>query len=170
MRPGFHLWDLCTGSGCIGIALKKSLPDLCVTLSDLSKDALSLARENICLNSVQVEVLEGDFLNPFQGSKADFVVSNPPYVSTSEWASLDPSVRLYEPKTALCGGEEGFDFYERLQRELPQFLNPKAQVFLEIGAGMGEGIEKIFSHGPWGSKQLLSDWSGKSRFFFLEMQ
>lgn len=163
MKQGV-LWDLCTGSGCIGIALKKVLPALSVTLSDLSPDALALAASNAQLNGVEVELLQGDLLTPFQGRKADYIVCNPPYISDDAFDHLDPSVRDFEPKLALAAGQKGTEFYERLMRELPPFLNPNAQVFLEIGAEQGGALKRIF-----GDKgELLSDWAGHPRFFFLE--
>ena len=164
------LWDVCTGSGCLGIALKKALPQVKVVLSDLSKDALALAKENAKANGAEVEFLEGDFLAPFEGRLCDFFVSNPPYVSQSEYLSLDRSVRDFEPKMALVGGEAGLDFYERLGRDLPRFLKPGGLAFLEIGAGQGEAVKKIFSGAEWAKAELKKDWSGRDRFFFLEKQ
>lgn len=159
---GGSLWDLCTGSGCIGIGLKKARPELSVTLSDLSGDALSLAAQNAKLNGVDVEILQGDLLAPFQGRKVDCVVCNPPYISQGEYAHLDPSVRNFEPKLALVGGDRGTELYERLARELPACLNPGAQVFLEIGAGQGEAIKKLFPTG-----ELHRDWAGHDRFLLI---
>lgn len=159
---GGSLWDLCTGSGCIGIGLKKARPELSVTLSDLSGDALSLAAQNAKLNGVDVEILQGDLLTPFQGRKVDCVVCNPPYISQGEYAHLDPSVRNFEPKLALVGGDRGTELYERLARELPAYLNPGAQVFLEIGAGQGEAIKKLFPTG-----ELHRDWAGHDRFLLI---
>lgn len=162
------LWDLCTGSGCMGIALKKRFPALRVCLSDSSQEALELALENSRKNEVEVEIFQGDFLEPFRGRKADFILCNPPYVSAAEYTSLDSSVKDFEPKVALVGGERGTEFYERLAKEVPPLLNNKALVFLEIGAGQKEAIQKIFSSPVWSSCEPLKDWSGKDRFFFLE--
>lgn len=167
---GTVLWDICTGSGCIGISLKKKLPQLQVSLSDLSPEALRLASQNSQKNQVELEICQGDLLEPFRGRKADFIVCNPPYVQLSEYFLLDASVRDFEPRGALVGGERGTEFYERLERELPQFLNRGASVFFEIGSGQGASLKKIFSSPVWTSRELHFDWSGKERFFFLEMQ
>jgi release factor glutamine methyltransferase len=164
------LWDLCTGSGCIGIALKKKLPHLQVSLSDISDQALQLAKENSLLNEVKVDFCLGDLLTPFQEKKADWVVCNPPYISKNEYALLDVSVKEFEPSLALIGGERGVEFYERLEKELVSFLNHGASVFFEIGATQGDCIKEIFSSSIWRSQKVLQDWSGKDRFFFLEMQ
>ncbi len=165
---GCVVWDLCTGSGCLGIALKKARPELDVTLSDLSSDALMLAKQNAKENQVEVNFLQGDLLAPFQGQKADIVVCNPPYISTSEYLNLQPSVRMFEPKMALVSGERGTELYERLARDLPLFLKEKAQVFLEIGTGQGPLLQKIFSEGIWTRAEVEKDWAGHDRFFFLE--
>lgn len=169
-KPLGIAWDLCTGSGCIGIALKKTLPHLAVSLSDLSKDALSLAAENGKINGVEISLYEGDLLTPFFGKKANLVVCNPPYVSASEYCALDPSVRDFEPKIALVGGKEGTEFYERLETDLPRYLHPGAQIFLEIGTLQGQAVRKIFSSDLWVRQELLRDWSGKDRFFYVEKQ
>ncbi len=157
------LWDICTGSGCLGIALKRACPDLQVTLSDLSPEALALAAENAQLNGVDVAFAEGDLFAPFKGKKADFLVCNPPYISQNEYFTLDAAVRDYEPQLALVGGERGTEFYERLAREWEAFAD---HLFLEIGAGQGERVKQIFG----GKGEIHKDWAGHSRFFFLEKQ
>jgi release factor glutamine methyltransferase len=165
---GKVLWDICCGSGCIGIALKKRFPDLQVALSDLSAEALAIAKQNADRNEVEVDCLQGDLLAPFKGKKAHFVICNPPYIAESEFQSLEVEVRRYEPKMALIGGETGVEFYERLNRELPAYLEPRSSVWLEIGYQQGKAVEQIFSGKPWKTAKLENDWSGQNRFFFLE--
>lgn len=162
---GKCLWDLCTGSGCIGIALKKALPSLEVTLLDVSKEALELADANAKRNGVEVSICQGDLLNALEGRKADFLICNPPYISKKEFASLDPSVRDFEPSLALLGGEEGLDFYVRLERDLPRFLQPGALFFFEIGYDQGQKIKEIFNKPIWQQLQVEKDWAGHPRFF-----
>ncbi len=164
------LFDICTGSGCIGLSLKKKFPALSVTLSDLSKDSLAICQKAALDHNLDVTILQGDLLEPFQGKKADYVFCNPPYISEEEYEGLQPSVKKYEPKMALVGGVTGLEFYERLAATLPSFLNPKAQVFLEIGQGQGESVNKIFSDACWVKRELIQDWSSKDRFFFLEIE
>ena len=136
-------WDICCGSGCLGIGLKKAHPHLDVTLSDLSAEALALAKKNADLNELSVNFLSGDLLAPFAGKKADLVLCNPPYVTEEEYASLDPEVKNYEPKMALLGG---LTFYQRLSQELPKYLNPGAKIFLEIGCTARKcGVKSFFS-------------------------
>ena len=169
-KPGLHAWDVCTGSGCIGIAVKKACPDLTMALSDRSAEALQVAQENAEKNGVEVELRCGDLLEPFCGSKADVVFCNPPYVSDKEFIELGRSVKDFEPKEALCGGADGGDFYRRLSAELPALLNPGAKVFLEIGNQQGELLKALFSGKEWKTARLEKDWSGHDRFFFLEFE
>ena len=163
-------WDLCCGSGCLGVSLKKALPDLEVSLSDLSAKAIEIAKVNASLNGVTVCFYQGDLLSPFQHRKVDFVLCNPPYISEQEFATLDPSVRLYEPKIALVAGVSGLEFYSRLANELPSYLNQGAQVFLEVGAGQGAAVGDLFGAKCWKTKRLEKDLAGHDRFFFLEFE
>lgn len=156
------LWDICTGSGCIGIAIKKALPALDVSLSDISKESLELARENANANDAQVSIVQGDLFLPFQGKMADFIVCNPPYVSKKEYEMLDPHVKDFEPELALVGGESGLEYYERLARDAKRFMVPSGLGFLEIGAGQGNSVIKIFS--SYSNVSCIKDLAGLDRF------
>lgn len=157
--------DLCCGSGCLGLAIKKRYPMLSVILSDVSPAALSIAAENSRSNDLSVELLEGDLLQPFAGRKAHFVVCNPPYIAENEWPTLEREVRDFEPRLALIAGECGLEFYQRLASELPAHLTVAARLWLEIGATQGQDLFNIFS-GPFWQKPCISqDLSGKDRFF-----
>lgn len=164
------LWDLCCGSGCIGIALKKQFPELNVVLSDLSSEALALAQENARLNKVEVSFLKGDLLAPFYGQKTDFFVCNPPYIAADELPLLDVEVRDYEPHQALIAGTSGLEFYQRLALALKDVLNAHAKVWFELGKGQGEMVREMFLEAPWKSSRVEQDWSGHDRFFFLEIE
>jgi len=158
------LWDVCCGSGAIGLALKKKFPQVEVSLSDISKEALDVARRNAQKNSLNVNLLQGDLFAPFTDQKADLIVCNPPYISESEYLKLDPSVRHFEPKRALVGGEDGLEFYRSLATEAGGYLRPGGVLCLEIGHDQGEEVLKLFS--LWKKKILEKDWSGKDRFVF----
>lgn len=157
--------DLCTGSGAIGIAVKKRYPHLDVTLSDLSPDALSLARENATHNGVDVRILQGDLCAHLLGEKFDYLFCNPPYIATAVYETLDLDP---EPRMAFDGGASGLIFYERLAKELPAILNPGAKVFLEIGYDQREAVLQIFSTPDWESAICTKDWAGHDRFIDLE--
>lgn len=163
-----EVWDLCCGSGCLGLGIKRQFPHFSVTMADLSEKAIAIACENGA--GTGVEVVLGDLLDPFSGKKADVVVCNPPYVSKKEYSELDCSVRDFEPEMALLGGDTGLEFYERLSRELPQHLRKGAKVFFEIGFCQGEGVMTLFQAPCWTQKTLKKDWAGHDRFFFLEFE
>jgi len=167
---GKELWDVCCGSGYIGIALKKHLPELRVVLSDISPEALEIAKENASTNDVEVEILQGDLLKPFLQRKADFFVCNPPYIAEKEYDTLDVEVRKYEPKLSLISGESGLEFYVKLAEQLPNRLNPGAKVWFEIGTGQGETIKQLFEGHIWRHRAIELDWAGHERFFLLEME
>ncbi len=158
--------DLCTGSGYLAIGLKKMRPDLEVVAVDLSKEALEVARGNGEYNGVEIEWLLGDLTKPLHG-KFDLVLCNPPYITADDYTTLDRSVRDFEPKMALVSGPTGYEFFERLAKELPPFLNEGAKVFFEIGTGQGAQVLKIFSQGPWTGQTVKPDWAGHDRFFSL---
>lgn len=150
------VWDICTGSGCIGIALKKKFPHLQITLSDICSKALSLAKENAHTNQVDLHFIQGDFLTPFSNQKADLIVSNPPYLTESEYVKLNS----FEPKMAFIAGERGTEFYERFSLD---YLNEPGWVFFEIGANQEVKLKKIFPNG-----ETINDYAGHPRVFFLE--
>jgi release factor glutamine methyltransferase len=163
-------WDLCTGSGCIGIAIKKACPHLSLSASDISNKALEVAVMNAKKNEAEIEFLLGDLLIPFTGRKADIVVCNPPYVSSAEFLTLDRSVKDHEPQIALLGGDDGLSFYRKLENELPSYLNSGAKIFFEIGALQGKAVQNIFCSKGWKNKRVEKDWSGHDRFFSLEFE
>lgn len=163
--------DLCTGSGCLAIGLKKACPSLQVYGVDICPEALSVARKNGAKNGVEVEWREGDLIEPVKEVKFDLVLCNPPYISEAEFKNLDREVRAYEPEKALVSGSSGYEFFERLVRELPPVLNPGAKVFFEMGSGQGAQIFTLFSQKPWLNSLVEPDWAGHDRFFssiFLE--
>lgn len=169
---GKVLWDVCCGSGCIGIALKKKFPSLTVVLSDISEKALAIAKENAYENATKVELVCGDLFAPLSlaGNKADFIVCNPPYISENEYETLEREVKGYEPKLALVAGDSGLEYYIRLSSELPSVLASSGKVWLEIGDSQGAKVKKIFNAPCWIHVCCEHDWSGRERFFSLEIE
>lgn len=162
------LCDLCCGSGCIGIAIKKAIPSLKVILSDISTDALKIAEVNSRNNQVEVEIRQGDGLSTIGEGELDFLISNPPYIAEGEYSCLEPEVRDFEPRLALIAGVTGFEFYERLALEALGKLKRPGMMLLEIGRGMGERVFDLFSGYPEAIRVVERDYSGYDRFFFLE--
>lgn len=162
------LWDLCCGSGCIGIAIKKALPELEVTLSDISEKAVTIARENGKNNQVEIDIKQGDLFTPFEGEKAHYIICNPPYISFAEYQELSKEVRDFEPKQALLAGDTGLEYYQKIASTLKNHLYPHAKVWLEIGYNQGPQVQKIFSLAGWNHTKVETDWAGHPRFFSLE--
>lgn len=134
-RPLTRALDLCTGSGCIGIALAVHNPGLPVDLVDLSPEALSLARENIALHRVgdRVRAYLGDLFDPLpEGACYDLIVSNPPYITTAEYEAL-PAEYAHEPKLGLEAGADGLDVALKLLRDAPRYLSPTGLLIVEVG-------------------------------------
>jgi release factor glutamine methyltransferase len=161
-------WDICCGSGCIGIAIKKRFPQLQVVLSDISEEAIQVAKKNAELNQVEIEFLKGDLLSPFSGRKVNFLVSNPPYIAAHEFNSLETEVKDYEPIQALISGPTGLEFYERFAKELKEFVVPQGKAWFEFGTSQGLAIYDMFCRANWTHCRVEKDWSGHDRFFFLE--
>jgi len=133
-RPIARALDLCTGSGCIGIAMAAHNPDWQVDLADISDDALALARENIAFQDVgeRVRAIKSDLFSNLAGERYDLVVSNPPYVTEREFAELPPEYG-HEPAPGLAAGHDGLDFALRILREAPAHLNDEGVLIVEVG-------------------------------------
>lgn len=139
-----RILDLCTGSGCIGLAIAKRVKDARVTMGDISPAALRVARRNITDQHLagRVSCIAIDALKPatkFLGT-FDMIVSNPPYVTTAQMAELPISVRDFEPQLALHGGEDGLDFYRAILQNYTQALAPNGYLLFEFGMGQEDDI------------------------------
>ncbi|MHC4220918.1 MAG: peptide chain release factor N(5)-glutamine methyltransferase [Planctomycetota bacterium] len=144
---GQYICDLCTGSGCIAVAIAKNQPDVQIIASDICDAALQVAAENIEKHQLKdrIKLLCGDLFDPPISCKEpfDLVVCNPPYVSTSEFESLAANVKDYEPKLALLAGHDGLDLYRRIVEEIHDFLKPDAALMLEIGRDQGPAVREL---------------------------
>ena len=150
--------DVCTGSGCIAIAIAKETGAE-VTASDLSAEALSLAKENAEANGVGVTFVESDLLEKVEG-KFDLIVCNPPYVPTGFIAKMQREVREFEPHMALDGGEDGMDFYRRMAEEAPAHLKEGGAILFECGEEQAHSICSFFE----GRKtEIIKDLEGVER-------
>lgn len=135
-KKALRLLDLCTGSGCLALALAKSLPLAELTGIDISETALSYAVKNAGLNRIEnARFLRGDLFEPVKGERFDFIVSNPPYVESGEMETLEPEIKDWEPRRALDGGPDGLDCYRMILRDSSHHLKDKGMVLLELGHG-----------------------------------
>ena len=132
MKPGARVLDIGTGSGAIAVSLAKLGRQAQVTAVDVSDRALEIARQNAERNGAVVEFVKSDCFSALKGRKYDMIVSNPPYISEDEMRGLMPEVAR-EPELALFGGADGLDFYRRISREAPEYLNEGGCLLFEIG-------------------------------------
>lgn len=132
MKPGARVLDIGTGSGAIAVSLAKLGRQAQVTAVDVSDRALEIARRNAERNGAAVEFVKSDCFSALKGRKYDMIVSNPPYISEDEMRGLMPEVTR-EPELALFGGADGLDFYRRISREAPEYLNEGGCLLFEIG-------------------------------------
>ena len=132
IKPGARVLDIGTGSGAIAVSLAKLGRQAQVTAVDVSDRALEIARRNAERNGAAVEFVKSDCFSALKGRKYDMIVSNPPYISEDEMRGLMPEVTR-EPELALFGGADGLDFYRRISREAPEYLNEGGCLLFEIG-------------------------------------
>lgn len=161
--------DVGTGSGAIAITLKLERPELQVTASDISEDALEVAAKNAQQLSAEVQFEKGDLLQPFleKGQKFDVVISNPPYIPLGDKADMSIVVTDHEPHGALFAGEDGLDLYRRLAQELPFVLKEKALVGFEVGAGQSKAVTELLQQAfPAAKIETVYDINGKDRMVF----
>lgn len=138
-----RILDLGTGSGCIAVSLAKLLPKAKVTATDISPEALKVALENARSNNVDIDFFQGDLFGTCNLTPItyDLIISNPPYIRSSEIKKLQPEVQ-YEPPIALDGGKEGLDFYKRIINDAPRYLKKKGFLILEIGFDQKDDLKK----------------------------
>lgn len=160
--------DVGTGTGAIAISLKLDRPNWQVTAIDISEEALQVAKKNADHLKADVRFIYGDVLKPMKGQKIDILISNPPYISNTEWDLMDESVRTFEPKTALFAENEGLAIYQRLAEEAKELLNPNGKIYLEIGFQQGEAVKKLFQQTfPQKQVQVAKDLAGNDRMVIV---
>lgn len=162
-----RILDLCTGSGCIGLAIAHRVKDARVTLADVSKDALAVAKKNIGLQKLsgRVSCVQADALkapSAFLG-KFDMIVSNPPYITTEEMRALDSSVKDYEPHLALHGGDDGLDFYRSIADQYRTALKPGGLLCFEFGMGQGDAVCRILEMNGYTILDRTRDYNDRER-------
>lgn len=167
-RP-LKILDIGTGTGAIAISIKKARPFDQVTATDLSAKALAVARENGRKLKADVRFLQGDLTEPVKKETFDVILSNPPYISEDEKVFMDQTVIAYEPKMALFAENNGLAVYQRLANELPAIVDPKGQIFLEIGFKQRPAVCEIFQEKfPDDLLSVEKDMSGHDRLLVID--
>ena len=171
-----HVCDLCTGCGCIAVAIAKNYPDSKVIATDICDKALSFAAENITKYNLseRVELLHGDLFEPVikqfdeknlsASGGFDLIVCNPPYISGSEYENLDEKVKNYEPRLALYAGDDGLDIYRRIAADAAAHLKTGGALMLEIGYAQGQQVKNLLENtNNFGQINIEKDFSNNDR-------
>lgn len=162
-----RILDLCTGSGCIGLAVASRVKDARVTLADISKDALAVAKKNIVANKLTARVtcVQADALSPVPAflGKFDMIVSNPPYITGHDMAQLPESVKDFEPHLALFGGRDGLDFYRSIAKNYSKALKPGGYLALEFGDDQGDDVCRILEENGFTIMSRAKDFNERER-------
>ena len=162
-----RILDLCTGSGCIGLAIASRVKDAKVTLADLSREALAIAKKNVTnhkmtgrVSCVHVDALAEPpaFLGQF-----DMIVSNPPYITRTEMGELERSVADYEPHMALFGGEDGLDFYRAIAKNYRKCLKPGGYLCFEFGDTQADDVCHILTENGFTVRERVRDYNKRVR-------
>lgn len=164
-----NVLDLCTGSGCIAVALKKFCPNIFITAVDISDKAIAIAEKNSVDNDVKINFLCADIFKKFIyniSSRFDIIISNPPYITSSKINSLGENVKCYEPALALDGGKDGLVFYEFIVSK----INHRCKVFFEIGFDQAFKIAAILNKNRFTNINIIRDLSGIERVIYADRE
>ena len=163
----FKILDLCTGSGIIAITLKKELEQVSVDIiaSDISEEALEVAKENSQSHDATIKFIKSDIFNNID-DKFDIIVSNPPYIDRKDEVTMQDNVLNYDPHLALFAEEEGMYFYRKIIEQAKDYLNENGVIFFEIGYDQKDKIIKLADLNGY-SAEVYKDINGRDRMAFL---
>ena len=167
-KNNIKILDLCTGSGIIGITLRKELESksLEVVASDISEEALKVAKENAIMNEAEVKFIQSDIFENIN-EKFDIIVSNPPYIAYSDKITMEDNVLNYDPHLALFAEEDGMYFYREIVENSKEYLNKDGMIFFEIGYDQREKILKLANENEF-KAEVYKDINGRDRMAILE--
>ncbi len=161
LEPDMEVLDLCTGSGCVMISIMKQ-KKVTGTASDISKQALLIAKENARKNQVEINLVRSDLFQNITGTY-DMIVANPPYIPTEAIGKLMPEVRNFEPVEALDGKEEGMYFYHKIIGDSRRYLKSNGYLCLEIGHDQGGRVAFLMEENGYRNVKVVKDLAGNNR-------
>ena len=166
-KNNFKILDLCTGSGIISITLKKELSQFSIDVvaSDISEEAIKVAKENAQSHDATIKFIQSDIFNNI-ADKFDIIVSNPPYIDRKDEVTMQDNVLKYDPHLALFAEEEGMYFYRNIIEKADNYLNDNGIIFFEIGYDQKEKIIKLADMNGY-SAEVYKDINGRDRMAFL---
>ncbi|VEE22292.1 HemK protein [Streptococcus equinus] len=167
-KADLQILDIGTGSGAIAISLKSARPDWHVTASDISSEALQLAKENSERKQVSLDFIESDVFNQISG-KFDVIISNPPYIAYGDEGEVGVNVLASEPHLALFADEDGFAIYRRIIEGANSHLTENGKLYFEIGYKQGDGMRRLLAqHFPEKRVRVIQDVFGKDRMVVMD--
>lgn len=166
-KNNFKILDLCTGSGIIAITLKKELSQFSIDVvaSDISEEAIKVAKENAQSHDATIKFIQSDIFNNI-ADKFDIIVSNPPYIDRKDEVTMQDNVLKYDPHLALFAEEEGMYFYRKIIEQANDYLNENGVIFFEIGYDQKDKIIKLADMNGF-SAEVYRDINGRDRMAFL---
>jgi release factor glutamine methyltransferase len=167
----FNLLDLCTGCGCIALALAREFPDAQVYGTDISEIAIRYAKENAKLNKIKnVAFIKGSLFKPVKKSlnTFDLIVSNPPYIKRNDIKNLQIEIKDWEPVKALDGGEDGLDYYRAIIPEAKNYLKECGCLMFELGVSQANGVRKMAEDAGFVNISLIKDYAGINRILIAK--
>lgn len=164
ITPQSSVLDLCTGSGCIAIAVQKK-SGCKVTAADISEKAVKSAKSNAEENNAEIEFIVSDMFENLGGRKFDIIISNPPYIKSADIGGLEREVKGYEPLSAIDGGEDGLKYYKIIAENAEDYLNDGGSILLEIGYNQSGEVKKLFSE--YKNIEIIKDLDGIDRILII---
>lgn len=160
-----EILDLCCGSGCIGISLAYEFQNAQIILSDISSDALDIAKINVETYdlSKRIKLIQSDLLENIPPKKFDIITANPPYITANELEALEKDILRYEPLLALSGGNDGLEFYRSILQKAVDYLNNNGYLIFEIGHLQGKKVKELMLKSGFTGVQIIQDYAHNDR-------
>ncbi len=163
-KGGFRFLDLCTGSGCLALALAKEFPAAHVYGTDTSEVAITYASKNAVLNGIRnVTFMKGSLFETVKDLTFNFIISNPPYIKRKEIESLQPEIKDWEPRDALDGGKDGLDYYRLIIPTVKNYLKKGGYLMLELGINQADAVKRMAEDTGLKDITLIKDYAGIDR-------
>ena len=163
VKPGMKVLDLCTGSGCIIVSIVHNVPEVEGTATDISKQALLVAKENAKLNQVSVTFERSDLFEDVVENDFDVIVSNPPYIPTDLVATLMPEVSQFAPREALDGKGDGLYFYSKILEQCKNYMKQDGYILFEIGCELGDAVSTMMRLAGFSEVHVIKDLARNDR-------
>ncbi|OGC15563.1 protein-(glutamine-N5) methyltransferase, release factor-specific [candidate division WOR-1 bacterium RIFOXYC2_FULL_37_10] len=163
-RQSLNVLDIGTGSGCIAVTLAKYIPQAKVWATDISEEALEIAKKNAKKHGIldRIKLIKGDLFADIK-EKFDIIISNPPYIPTDDIENLEPNVKGFEPREALDGGKDGLDIVRKIIEEASIYLKPDGILMLELEYRQSKKVEKLIKNKGYKNIEIIKDFAGLNR-------